>query len=135
MPKILVMEDSVEQAKALQEWLEISGHDVTVTHSTEEALEKLEPPANYDLLVTDIFAPRNGTKEIERGLTLIDRIRSSDDERLKAMPIISISGVRFPRSQSYSFDDPQAFGSNVHLAKPLDLNRLTKTIDELLSAA
>lgn len=135
MPKILIMEDSVEQASALREWLEISGHDVTVTHSTEDALENLEPPATYDLLVTDIFAPRDENTQIERGLTLIDKVRCSDDDRLKVIPIISISGVRFPRSHSYSFDDPQAFGSNVHFAKPLDLNRLTNTIDELLSAA
>lgn len=123
------------QAGALAEWLEISGHDVCVTHSAEEAIGALQSHPPYDLLVTDIFASKDGNSEIERGITLIDKVRHSADERMKKMPIISISGVRFPRSHAYTFDEPHTLGSNVHLAKPLDLNRLSKTIDELLAMA
>ena len=125
------MEDSKEQAALLADWLEMEGYQVCVTHSVEEALPKLDEAGPFDLVITDIFASVSQSGQIERGLTLIDKIRSSTDITLKRVPIISISGIRLERSYAYRFDDPQSFGSNAHLAKPIDLDRLAKTIKDL----
>jgi len=132
MPRILLMEDSIDQAELLAEWLEIVGHDVTVTHSIEHALEVFHGANQFDLVITDIFAPMGVSREIEKGLTLIDQIRSHSDERLSSVPIISISGIRIERSFAYRFDDVTTLGSNAHLAKPFKFDVLSQTIRELL---
>lgn len=131
MPNVLLMEDSVEQARAIAEWLENFGHTVAITHNVEEALERLEQAKEFDVLVTDIFTPRGEQQHVERGITLIDKIRHSANERLRTLPIISMSGIRFPLTMSYDFNEPKGFGSDVHIAKPLDLNNLSKTIEDV----
>lgn len=134
MAKIILMEDDVEQAKALGELLTILGHCVTITNDDDEALAKINGSSEYDVLITDIFTPTSANAQIERGLFLIDQVRNSTDEKTSAMPIISISGVRFTRSLAYSFDDPNAFGSDVHLSKPFGVDSLKKTIEDLQDA-
>ena len=134
MPKILLMEDNVEQAAMLAEWLEIIGHEVCTTHQIEHAIELYLSSREFDLIITDIFAPAGVSREIEKGLTLIERIRGMADERLNSVPIISISGVRVERSFAYRFDDVNTLGSNAHLAKPFRFEVLSQTIREVLHA-
>ena len=126
------MEDDADQAKALGELLKLSGFDVITAATDEEAFLAVAGTPRADLLITDIFAPIGKAGKVERGITLINKLRASKDAYLKQMPIISISGVRFPPTMAYSFDDPNAFGSDAHLAKPVSLDLLRKTIDELL---
>lgn len=135
MKKIVLMEDDAVQAKALGELLEFSGYNVVTTATDEEAFSALSVAPIADLLITDIYAPVGVTGRVERGMTLIHKVRTAENEGIKSMPIISISGIRFPLTQAYSFDDPNAFGSDAHLAKPVDLERLLNTIDDVLENA
>ena len=135
MPRILLMEDSIEQAELLSEWLEIVGHDVSVANRIETALEIFNGGRQFDLVITDIFAPGGVSRQIEKGLTFIEQIRSNPDERLSSVPIISISGVRIERSFAYRFDDVTTLGSDAHLAKPFKFDVLSQTIRELLEPA
>jgi len=133
MKKIVLMEDDAEQAKALGELLTLSGFNVVAAANDEDAFSAILSAPRADLLITDIFVPHGEASQIERGMTLIDKVRRSEDDVLKNMPIISISGIRFPRSMAYTFDNPYAFGSDAHLAKPVGIERLLQTIDEVLN--
>ena len=58
---ILVVEDDPEVRLGLQDYFELEGYDVDVAADGEEALEKLNTEASYDIVLLDIMLPkRNG---------------------------------------------------------------------------
>jgi len=132
MAKIVLMEDDPDQSKALGELLTFSGHNVIRASTNEEAFAAINDSFDVDLLITDIFAPNDASVPIERGITLIRDVRESEDDHVRSLPIMSISGIRFSRSSAYSFDDPKTFGSDLHLAKPFGLDRLLAAVDQIL---
>lgn len=130
MAHILLMEDCGIQAMMLADWLDIAGHETAITNNTSEAWEQLRGATRFDLVITDIFGPEGTVNE--DGLTLIRTIRLHATERLRTMPIISVSGVSletaFPGKTGWLQSDQR----HVHMIKPLDLDRLTSTIAEMV---
>lgn len=130
MARILLMEDCAVQAMMLSDWLDMDGHETAITTNTKDALEQLTGLARFDLLITDIFGPE-GTRG-EDGLTLMRNIRMQSAERLRTLPIISVSGVSletaFPGKTGWLSSDQR----HVHMVKPLDVGKLTSTIAEIL---
>ncbi len=130
MAHILLMEDCGIQAVMLADWLDIAGHETVITNNAGDAWEQLRGAARFDLVITDIFGPEG--KANEDGLTFIRTIRHHTAERLRTMPIISVSGVSletaFPGRTGWLQSDRR----HVHLVKPLNLDKLTSTIAEMV---
>ncbi|MDB5683121.1 MAG: baeS [Sphingomonas bacterium] len=79
---ILLAEDDPEVRGMLTEQLSNAGHRITAVHSGEEALERLDRDAAFDLLITDLAMPRIS------GLELSARV----GERWPRLPILLITG-------------------------------------------
>lgn len=105
---ILIADDNEDLAKTLSHLVRIAGFETEVVHDGVTALReaKRHPP---DILLLDIGLPGLN------GLQVAARIR--DDERLKSVRIIAISG--YP---------PEMFkgklGFDHHLVKPVDFDDL-----------
>jgi CheY-like chemotaxis protein len=137
MSKILIMEDSIVQAMMLADWLELDGHDTKVTHNAADALTQLTSREHYDLLITDVFGDEVSGEM--PGAILIQDIRSHDDMRLRNLPIISVSGLSF-ETKSYDQLGPSSVGksrsiaSDAHFLKPVNMLKLSQTINELIAS-
>ena len=80
-----------------------------------------KPVGYYDLILMDIQMPNmNGYKATEC-------IRHLQDERAR-IPIIAMTANAFDEDREASL----AAGMNAHLAKPIDVEKLIKTIGEVL---
>ncbi len=90
--RVLLVEDEVKVAKALQEGLTTEGYDVTVTHTGEEAYFLLTTQT-FDLLLLDLMLPRRGGLEIlaalrQRGFeapVLVLTAKDSIDDRVAGL--------------------------------------------------
>lgn len=62
MAKILRVEDEVQLAERMSDWLVLSGHEVTVLSDGDAALDEIVAYKNaYEILILDIMLPgKNG---------------------------------------------------------------------------
>lgn len=118
---ILLVEDDVDGAGALQAILEAEGYAVQVAADGqlgERAIQK----GGIDLVLTDILMPN------QDGLEMVRACRRYDGN----LPVIAMSGgsAKMPL-----MDLPRVarmLGAQAGFAKPLDLPRLLSTIESLL---
>ncbi|MEG2770457.1 MAG: response regulator, partial [Oscillospiraceae bacterium] len=80
------------------------------------------PEHTYDAILMDIRMP------VMDGLQAATEIRQLDSQWAKSVPIIAMSANAFAED----IDKSKNAGMNAHLAKPIDVNLLYKTIDALL---
>jgi PAS domain S-box-containing protein len=106
---ILVVDDDQDALALSREILEATGAAVTTADSGPEALEKLHR-GRANVLITDLGMPRMD------GFELIERVRASDDARLREIPAAALTA--FARSE----DRVRAMhsGFQAHLSKPID---------------
>lgn len=79
MKKILIVEDEIELANIVQEYLQKSGFDVGMIHSGEEATETIVNGA-WDLVLLDLMLP------VKDGLNICQEVRRSSN-----VPIIMVT--------------------------------------------
>jgi PAS domain S-box-containing protein len=115
---VLLVEDSMEVATVLAEYLEQLGFAVDHVWSASEALGNLQSNRQYHLVVTDILMPGSMT-----GLELARIVRRNYSK----IPIMLTTGYS-QRAQEAVLE-----GFSV-LQKPYDLRTFSKTIRELQSA-
>jgi signal transduction histidine kinase len=100
--------------------------EITIEEAADgkEALEKFSasPEAYYDLIFMDVQMPNMDGHETTR------RIRSLDREDAKTIPIIAMT------ANAYREDIDRAFaaGMNGHLAKPIDIGEVMKSLGKWL---
>ncbi|NLE88517.1 MAG: response regulator [Myxococcales bacterium] len=112
MKTILVVDDEVDIAATLAEFLELSGYRVVVAHDGREGLQKaLE--ATPDLVITDLMMPHMDGDE------LVARLR--ENAATKEIPVVMMSATR------RLFVAP-------YLRKPFRADQLLKTVEEALTA-
>lgn len=120
MARILVIDDNDDMLTMLQMLLERRGnHTVTTSNNGVEGLEKaysLIP----DLMIIDIMMPGLN------GYDVVNRLRA--DSRTKTIPIIILTARGQPVDKHAAIEA----GANKHLAKPVDIQELLATIDNLL---
>ena len=113
--RVLLVDDNVDAAETLKDFLDVLGHQVRIAHDGPSAI-LVAREWTADLVLLDIGLPGMDGYEVARALRLLP----APPRRLVAL---SGYGRESDRRQS------AAAGFDVHLVKPVDLSNL----EELLS--
>ena len=115
--RVLLVDDHHDTCIGMKRMLERHGYEITVAHSAEQAVEKVHSQ-DFDLLISDIGLPDRSGYELMREVRL-----------KKDLPGIALSG--FGSEQDIS--QAREAGFSEHLTKPINFERLEKTIQSVLS--
>jgi signal transduction histidine kinase len=115
--RVLLVDDHHDTCIGMKRMLERHGYKITLAHSAEQAVEKVRSE-EFDLLISDIGLPDRS------GYELMREVRLNKD-----LPGIALSG--FGSEQDVNLAREAGFAE--HLTKPINFERLEKTIQTLLS--
>ena len=113
MSKILIVDDNVNACFLLKSFLEEKGHDIIVSHSGMDALEKannLKP----DIMLLDLIM------EGIDGMEVLRRVRLFD----KSIGIIIVSAVMDEAIGKEALEK----GADEYITKPIDFDHLNECI-------
>ena len=118
--KLLLAEDNDLNAEIAQVQLEEAGANVTIVGDGKQALETFagNPAGTFDAILMDIMMP------VMDGLTAARAIRELERVDAGTIPIIAMSANAFEEDAKKSMEA----GMNVHLAKPLKIERVIAVI-------
>ena len=122
--KILLVEDNKLNQEIALEVLGEAGFRVDVAEDGSGAVAKMaaSAPDTYDLILMDIQMP------VMNGYEATRQIRAMDAPHCKSIPIIAMTANAFDEDRELA---SQA-GMNGYLAKPIQVDRMLKTIREIL---
>jgi len=133
MAKILVVDDDPGIQKAVRLALEANGHDVRTASSKEEG-EAAAVDFKPDLMLVDVMMPE-GTE----GFHLVWKMRQMEDELLKNVPIIMVTGIHqtthlrfYPDQSDGTYKPGEYLPVQAWLDKPVGVEQLLATIDRVL---
>jgi PAS domain S-box-containing protein len=112
---ILLVEDHADTAFALKRALAQNGHEVVLASSVADA-KSLFASGAFELILCDVGLP-DGT-----GLDFIRHVRTSSE-----VPAVALTGFGMEGDMKDCLDA----GFNVHLTKPMNLQRLNKVIQDV----
>lgn len=115
--RVLLVDDHYDTCLGMKRMLERRGYEITVAHSAEQAVEKVRTQ-EFDLLISDIGLPDRSGYELMREVRLN-----------KPLPGIALSGF----GSEQDVNQAKEAGFAEHLTKPINFERLEKTIQSLLS--
>jgi signal transduction histidine kinase len=115
--RVLLVDDHHDTCIGMKRMLERRGYEITVAHSADQAVEKVRTQ-DFDLLISDIGLPDRS------GYELMREVRLS-----KPLPGIALSGF----GTEQDVNQARAAGFSEHLTKPINFERLEKTIQNLLA--
>ena len=121
---ILLVEDNALNQEIASAILTDHGFTVDTAADGAEAVEKVRqsPAGAYDLVLMDIQMPRMNGYEAAR------RIRALDDPARASVPIVAMTANAFEEDRRAAL----AAGMNDHLAKPIEIARLTEVLRHIL---
>lgn len=115
--RILLAEDNVVNQQIASELLTIEGADITLAANGQIALDMLRADqAGYDVVLMDMQMPVMGGVEATQALRA--------DVRFKDLPIIAMTANAMQEDREVCL----AAGMNDHVAKPLHLDELVRTL-------
>ena len=122
--RVLLVEDNLINMEIAKMVLEEKGFLVETAGNGQEAVEKVSSsaPGYYDVVLMDIQMP------VMDGYTATGQIRSLEDRELAQIPIIAMTANAF----SEDIKAAEEAGMNGHIAKPVDVDLMTKTLAEVL---
>jgi len=118
---ILVVEDERELLNILNDDLTSRGYQVEVARNGQEGLDKLQS-IEPDLVICDRAMP------VMSGYQFLERLRSGYPQ-YNNLPFIFLTALSDPRDR-HAVDD---LNPTAYLEKPVDLDKLAKTILKALS--
>ncbi|MCC2658487.1 MAG: putative two component transcriptional regulator, sensor histidine kinase [Panacagrimonas sp.] len=120
-PRVLVVDDNIDAANTLQLLVETLGYDVQVVYDGRAAVEAITR-TRPDVVLLDIGLPELSGLEVanEVGLRLVE-----------APALVAVTGYNQPADR----DATLSAGFVAHLAKPVDLTRLTGLLQQLAPIA
>ena len=123
--RILLVEDNELNAEIAKTVLEDVGALITRAENGQQALElfKEKPAGTFDVILMDLMMP------VMDGYTATRKIRELERSDAKTVPIIAMTANAFQEDAEKCI----AVGMNAHLAKPLDIEKMKKTIKSILS--
>jgi signal transduction histidine kinase len=110
--KILIVDDNIDAAESLAEFLKAAGHRIQVAHDGSAAIREAAR-VRPDVIILDIGLPSMDGYQVAR------RLRS--ELELTSSLLIAVTGYAQERDRLSA----QMAGFDHHLAKPLDITRLT----------
>ncbi|MEO5857892.1 MAG: ATP-binding protein [Pyrinomonadaceae bacterium] len=121
--RILIVEDDPDAAEMLHYALRGVGAETRNAYSVSEAMDSL---AKWlpNVVLSDITMPD------EDGYSLIKRIREMETTEISDLPAIALTAM----ARSEDGDRAISSGFQMHMAKPVDIDELTKAIESLVSA-
>lgn len=121
---ILVAEDNELNAEILTEILAIDHMTCDICENGRKALEVFEQsePGKYQLILMDVQMPEMNGYEATRA------IRNSSHPLAKTIPIIAMTANAFVDDIHEALEA----GMNAHIAKPIDMEKLEKTLKKAL---
>ena len=121
---LLLAEDNELNAEIATELLEDHGFHITWVKDGQECLERIqtEPAGTFRLILMDIQMPRMNGYDATRA------IRALSDPAKASIPIVAMTANAFEEDKKNAFKA----GMNAHVAKPIDLPILLKTIASLI---
>ncbi len=122
--KVLVVEDNEINAEIAQCLLEERGFAVDCVYNGAEAVERIRTtePDTYDVILMDIMMP------VMDGLDATRSIRGMEREDCHRVPIVAMSANAFDDDLKKSVE----CGMNGHLSKPVEVDKLYRTLDEVI---
>jgi DNA-binding NarL/FixJ family response regulator len=114
---ILVIDD---QPEGLDLILNSFGYETDIARNSREALEKIFPSSNYDLIIVDLMMPGMPGSE------LIQRIRQHQE--IKTVPIIMVTAFHSQENQVTCLQ----VGADDYISKPFEILNLIARIESLL---
>ena len=122
--RVLLVEDNLLNAEIATEVLSATGLTIDLALDGIEAVDKMEEVADgyYDLIFMDIQMPRMNGYDATRA------IRAMSREYCRQIPIVAMTANAFAED----VQSAKTVGMNAHIAKPLDLNILAKTLSRWL---
>ena len=123
--RILLVEDNELNAEIAKTVLEDVGALITRAENGQQALElfKEKPAGTFDVILMDLMMP------VMDGYTVTRKIRELERSDAKTVPIIAMTANAFQEDAEKCI----AVGMNAHLAKPLDIEKMKKTIKSVCS--
>ena len=120
---ILCAEDNPINAEILEELLDIEGATCKICENGKLVLEEFEKckPGTYDMIFMDVQMPIMNGHEASRA------IRACAHPEAKTIPIIAMTANAFDDDKKMAQDA----GMNAHVAKPIDMNIVKKTVAKL----
>jgi CheY-like chemotaxis protein len=118
--KVLVIDDDIRNVFALTSALELQGLSVVYAGNGREGIELLKQNEDVALVLMDIMMPGMD------GYATTARIRAL--ERFRDLPIIAVSAKAMKGDREKSL----AAGTNEHVTKPVDVDRLLFLIKGLM---
>lgn len=124
--RLLVVEDNELNAEIAQTVLEMAGIETELADNGARAVEKFkESPVGYfDAILMDIRMP------VMDGLEATKCIRTLGKEDSRTVPIIAMTANAFDEDMKKSIES----GMNGHLSKPIDIEKLYKVLQDIISA-
>lgn len=119
--RILVVEDNELNREIEVEVLTTLGFEVDTAEDGSIAVERLRSGERWDMILMDIQMP------VMDGWTATRTIRALPDPDLAGIPIVALSANVFESDIQTSLDA----GMDAHLAKPVDVPELLRTIKEI----
>lgn len=122
---LLVAEDNEINAEILSELLDVEGATCEIMENGQLAVERFERSAEgeFDAILMDVQMPVMNGYEASRV------IRAMKREDARAIPIIAMTANAFAEDVKDALDA----GMNVHIAKPIDMNLLKKTLNQRIA--
>ncbi len=122
--RILLAEDNELNQEIAEALLTEAGFLIEIAGNGKEAVEmvKSHDAGYYRIVLMDVQMP------IMNGYDATRMIRQLDDKARAEIPILAMTANAFTEDKEAAL----ASGMNGHIAKPIDINVLLKTLDELL---
>lgn len=122
--RILLTEDNELNAEIAMAILEDFGFEIEHAEDGVICVDMLTKadPGYYDLILMDIQMPNLN------GYLATKKIRKLDDIEKSSIPIIAMTANAFEEDKKLAYEA----GMNAHLAKPIEIEALTKTLKEIL---
>ncbi len=122
--KILLVEDNALNQEIAVTILEEAGFVVEVAEDGTIAVEKMKQavPGQYDLILMDIQMPKMDGYEATRQIRVLDKPYAAQ------IPIVAMTANAFEEDKEKAFES----GMNGHLAKPIKISELLKTLKQVL---
>lgn len=123
--RILLVDDNELNQEIATAILEEAGFSIETAENGQIAVDMLKAsePGHYQLILMDIQMP------VMNGYEATMKIRKLEDPSLSSIPILAMTANAFEEDKQEALK----CGMNGHIAKPIDIEKLMETLDEILA--